>query len=78
MRITILALANAARISAEAEEVREVERVLNKPLDHFTQRNKAKNDAAVTQRPDSCLPLDFGLATSNLNVPSTASAMPMA
>jgi len=43
--ITTLALANACGASAEAEEVRELNRVLSKPLAHFAARNQAKNDA---------------------------------
>jgi NTP pyrophosphatase (non-canonical NTP hydrolase) len=42
---TVLALANAAGLSADAEEAREVTRVLSKPREHFTQRNQAKNAA---------------------------------
>lgn len=45
--VTLLALAHSAGLSAEAEEIREVERVLSKPLAHFTERNKAKNDAGL-------------------------------
>ena len=43
--LTLLALAQAASLSADAEEVREFERVLSKPLEHFRQRNQTKNDA---------------------------------
>ena len=43
--VCILALAAAAGLSADEEERREVERVLAKPLDHFRQRNAAKNAA---------------------------------
>jgi hypothetical protein len=43
--ITLLTLAQAAGMSADAEEVREFERVLAKPLEHFRERNEAKNDA---------------------------------
>lgn len=43
--VTVLALAQAAGYDADAEEVREVERVLSKPREHFTQRNKVKNEA---------------------------------
>lgn len=43
--ITLLALAQAAGIDADAEEVRELNRVLAKPLEHFAARNKVKNDA---------------------------------
>lgn len=43
--ITLLMLAAAAGLSADAEEEREMERVLAKPIEHFTARNKAKNEA---------------------------------
>jgi hypothetical protein len=43
--LTTLALANAAGVSADHEEAREVERVLAKPLEHYTARNQSKNDA---------------------------------
>ena len=43
--LCLLALAAACGLSAETEEKREVERVLAKPRDWFTARNKAKNDA---------------------------------
>ncbi len=43
--ITLLALAHAGGVSADGEEVREMKRVLAKPLAHFAARNKAKNDA---------------------------------
>lgn len=43
--IGLLALAAAAGLSAEGEEVREFDRVLSKPLAQFTARNEAKNAA---------------------------------
>jgi hypothetical protein len=43
--VTLLALAEAANLDAEVEEVREVRRVMSKPLDHFRDRNDAKNAA---------------------------------
>jgi hypothetical protein len=43
--VTLLALCEAADISADAEEQREINRVKSKPLEHFRQRNKVKNDA---------------------------------
>lgn len=43
--VTTLALAAAAGLSADAEEAREVARVLAKPLAHFKARNEAKNAA---------------------------------
>lgn len=51
--LTLLALAAAAKLSVDAEEAREIARVLAKPLAHFTARNEAKNAAGfnVTARP---------------------------
>lgn len=46
--VTTLALANAAGVSADECEAKEVARVLAKPLAHFTARNQAKNDAGFT------------------------------
>lgn len=43
--VTLLALADAAGRSADAEEVREICRVLAKPVEHFAARNAAKNAA---------------------------------
>lgn len=43
--VTALLLAEAAGLSADAEEQREVARVLSKPVGEFTERNKAKNEA---------------------------------
>lgn len=43
--VTVLALAQAAGISADAEEEREIARVLSKPIEHFAERNEAKNAA---------------------------------
>lgn len=43
--ITLLALASALNMSADAEEQRELDRVLSKPLEWFAARNKVKNDA---------------------------------
>lgn len=43
--VTALALANAAGVSADECEAKEVARVLAKPLTHFAARNQAKNDA---------------------------------
>jgi hypothetical protein len=57
--VTALALAQAALLDADECEAIEVERVLSKPLEHFTQRNKAKNDAgflAQLKRPENGLP----------------------
>lgn len=45
--VTLLALAESAGMSAEQEEVREIRRVLAKPLDLFHQRNLAKNEAGL-------------------------------
>jgi hypothetical protein len=43
--VCLLALAQSAGLSADGEELREVTRVLAKPLAHFTERNAAKNAA---------------------------------
>jgi NTP pyrophosphatase (non-canonical NTP hydrolase) len=43
--VTVLALAQAAGISADEEEVREIHRVFAKPLSEFSQRNASKNAA---------------------------------
>lgn len=43
--VTTLALAAAAGLSADAEECREIDRVLSKPLHEFTARNASKNAA---------------------------------
>lgn len=43
--VTLLALAEAAGLSADAEEVREIQRVLAKPLTEFKARNATKNAA---------------------------------
>jgi hypothetical protein len=43
--LTLLALCESARLSAEDEEQRELARVLSKPTEHFRQRNQAKNEA---------------------------------
>lgn len=43
--LTLLALCQAAGISADAEELREIERVKSKPLAYFKQRNQVKNEA---------------------------------
>lgn len=53
--VTLLVLAQAANLSADTEEMREVERVLSLPVEHFAKRNEAKNaaglvDAEVAQR----------------------------
>jgi len=42
--LTLLALAEVAEVSADGEERREIDRVLSKSLEHFTARNKTKND----------------------------------
>lgn len=42
---TVLALAEAAGLSADRCEEQEVTRILDKPISHFQQRNKVKNDA---------------------------------
>lgn len=45
--VTLLALANAAGLSADEAEVLEVERVLSKPTEHFQKRNAEKNAAGL-------------------------------
>lgn len=40
--VTLLALAEAAGVDADAEEVREIERVLSKSPEYFAARNAAK------------------------------------
>ena len=42
---TLLALAAAAGLSADEQEMVEVQRVLSKPEAHFTERNRLKNEA---------------------------------
>lgn len=43
--VTLLALAEAILLSADACESDEVARVLSKPVEHFAQRNATKNEA---------------------------------
>ena len=43
--VTLLALAQAATVDADAEESREFARVLSLPLEHFAKRNAVKNEA---------------------------------
>jgi hypothetical protein len=52
VQLCCLALAEAAQLDADECELREVNRVLAKPLAHFAARNKAKNDAGflVTEK----------------------------
>jgi len=49
--ITLLALAEASGLDADAEEKREMDRVLAKPLSHFAARNAAKNAAGFNVHP---------------------------
>lgn len=42
--VTLLVLAEAMGISADAAEACEIEQVLSKPMAHYAERNKAKND----------------------------------
>lgn len=51
VQVCVLALAAAAGLSAEGEERREVERVLAKPVEHFAERNAAKNAAGFRALP---------------------------
>lgn len=41
--VTLLALAAAAGLSADTEEQREIARLFSMPVEHFTERNRAKN-----------------------------------
>lgn len=43
--VTLLALAEAAGLSADHCETGEIQRVPNKPIEHFRERNQVKNDA---------------------------------
>jgi predicted amidohydrolase YtcJ len=43
--VTLLALAEAAALSADTCEQNEIVRVLSKPIEHFAKRNRVKNDA---------------------------------
>lgn len=43
--VTVLGLAHAAGLLADACEKKEVDRVLSKPIEHFRQRNALKNEA---------------------------------
>lgn len=52
--VTVLALAAAVGLSADEEERREVNRVLSKPLEHFTERNKLKNEAGFLLAGEPC------------------------
>jgi hypothetical protein len=77
--ITLLALADAAGLSADAEEARELARVLAKPLEHFAARNKAKDDAGF----DTAKSADPGVPPNCRNVlfpgdPSTCQDDPCA
>lgn len=55
--LTLLALAQAASISADEAECAEIARVKAKPLEHFAKRNRVKNDAGFnTSAPPSPAP----------------------
>lgn len=56
--ITLLALANAAGLSAEGEEAREFSRIMDKPLHHFTARNAAKDAAGFDATARRSVPAD--------------------
>jgi NTP pyrophosphatase (non-canonical NTP hydrolase) len=49
--VTLLALANAAQLSADDEEQLEISRILAKPVEHFTARNQVKNAAGFNTSP---------------------------
>lgn len=51
LAVTLLALAEAAGLSAEDEEVREIGRILSLPPEHFRARNQRKNDAGFEVAP---------------------------
>jgi hypothetical protein len=51
--VTVLALAAAAKLSADDEECREVSRVLSKPIAEFAARNASKNAAGFLTAPSS-------------------------
>ena len=51
--VTLLALAEAADLSAEGCECSEIARVLAKPLSHFAARNQSKNDAGFNVTPQA-------------------------
>jgi NTP pyrophosphatase (non-canonical NTP hydrolase) len=53
--VTLLALADAAGLSAEEEERREVNRVLSRPVEEFSRRNVVRNAAGfkMTRGPSS-------------------------
>lgn len=48
--LTVLALAAAAKLSADDAEQKELDRVLAKPLEWFAARNKVKNDAGFEEK----------------------------
>lgn len=50
--VCVLALAAAAGLSADEVERAEVARVLSKPIEHFRQRNAAKNEAGFLDTKD--------------------------
>ena len=43
--VTLLAFCESVGISADLAEIAEIKRVLSKPLKHFTERNRKKNEA---------------------------------
>lgn len=45
--VCLLAMAEAAGVDADACEQQEVDRVLRKPIEHFRERDQAKDDAGV-------------------------------
>lgn len=49
--LCLLAMANAASLSADDIECAEIARVFSKPLSVFSERNKQKNDAGFTSSP---------------------------
>lgn len=55
--LTTMILAEAASVSADVEEQRELARVLSRPLEHFAARNQAKNDLGFIVVAAECEPV---------------------
>lgn len=51
--VTLLAFCNAAGLSADREEQREIDRILSKPPEHWRKRNDAKNAAGFDTTKDT-------------------------
>lgn len=48
--IVLLALADAAGVSADEEEERELNRILSKPVEYWRKRNAVKNEAGFSAK----------------------------